>query len=294
MKRSVWITFGALCLLSANSWVAAPFSATTLPSLQRQGLLYLIISVGALLISGRRLLSRIKSRPWARAAIAGLAFFGVPAVAIEFASGYVNEITRSALFAMVPIVVAVALSAIEAGEPAERSLAPAIAGLAGLLLLLPLSLTNSARGDLRIALISAAVIIVGIAGIQLYRLLQQFEPSDAVAIVCLPNAILLLIWAEASGTALWDRSSLLSLDSPSSLIDIIEVLLLLWLLRRVPPVQFASRYLLIPLLTILEAYVLVRPELSPRICAGTTLLAVGTGMLLFQQPVSDETALSLR
>jgi drug/metabolite transporter (DMT)-like permease len=298
MKRYVWITFGALCLLSSNAWIAAPVSPSTLPSLQRQGLLYLIIGVGALLICGRKLSSRIKNRPWARVAAASLAFFAAPAIAIQLASGYVSEINRSALFAMVPIVVAVALSAIEAGEPAERnarrSLAPAIAGLGGLLLLLPLSLTNSARSDLMIALISAAVIIVGIAGIQLYRLLQHFESSDAAAIVCLSNATILLVYAEATGSALWSRSDLLSLISPSSLINITEVLLLLWLLRNLPPIQFAARYLLIPLLTVLEAYALVRPPLTLRIGAGTILLAAGTAMLLLQHAAEDETSLSLR
>jgi drug/metabolite transporter (DMT)-like permease len=302
MKRSVWITFGALCLLSSNAWVAAPFSTTTVPALQRQGLLYLIIGVGALLVSGRKLPSRIRKRPWALVTLAGLGFFGIPAIAIEFASDYVGEIKRSALFAMVPIVVAVALSAIEAGGPAERSarrsLAPAIAGLGGLLLLLPLSLSNSARGNLMIAVVFAAVILAGLAGVWLYRLLQQFEPSDAVAVLCLSNAALLLICACLTGTVTWNGSSLLSLASLSSLVDVIEVLLLLWLLRRMPPVQFASRYLLIPLLTVLEAYVLVRPELTLRIGAGVILLATGAGMLLFQRlaegGIEEESILSLR
>jgi drug/metabolite transporter (DMT)-like permease len=71
------------------------------------------------------------------------------------------------------------------------------------------------------------------------------------------------------------------------------VLLLLWLLRRMPPVQFASRYLIIPLLTVLEAYVLLRPQLTLRIGAGAILLAAGAGSLLLQHPAEDE-VVSLR
>jgi hypothetical protein len=226
-----------------------------------------------------------------------LGFFAIPALAIEFASGAVPEITRSALFAMVPIVVVVVLTAVEAGGPAEhnarRSLAPALVGLGGLLLLLPLSFTNSPRGNARIAVICTAVIMAGIASVWLYRLLPQFELSVAVAVVCLANAVLLLICAWASGAAVWDRSSLMSLLSWSSLVDVIEVLLLLWLLRRMPPVQFASRYLIIPLLTVLEAYVLLRPQLTLRIGAGAILLAAGAGSLLLQHPAEDE-VVSLR
>jgi len=298
MKRSVWITFGALCLLSSSAWLAEPFGVSTLPSLQRQGLLYLIVGLGALLISNRKLPSRISGRPWAPLAGTSLAFFGIPAIAISLASSSVGEINRSALFSMVPIVVAVALSAIDAGGPAERdvrrSLAPAVVGVGGLLLLLPLSYSNTLHGNLMIAVVFAAVILVGVASVLLYRLLPQFELSDTLTVVCLSNAALLLIFAWKSEATIWDRSSLLSLVSLPSLVDVAEVLLLLWLLGRMPPVQFAARYLLIPLLTVLEAYVLVRPDLTLRIAAGAILLATGAGLLLLQPPAEGETILSLR
>jgi drug/metabolite transporter (DMT)-like permease len=298
MKRSIWLTFGALCLLSSSAWIAEPFATSTLPSLQRQALLYLIVGLAALLFSIKKLSSRISQQPWPRLAIASLGFFGIPAAAIEFASGSVPQISRSALFALVPIVVVVAVTAIEAGEPAERaarrSLTPALVGLTGLLLLLPLSFSNSARSDARIAVICAAVIMVGIASVWLYRLLQQFKLSDAIAVVCLPNAAFLLICAQASGTVVWNRSSLLSLLSWSSLVDVIEVLLLLWLLRGMPPVQFAARYLFIPLLTVVEGYILLRPELTLRIGVGTILLTTGVATLLLQHPAEEEPVLSLR
>ena len=302
MKRSVWISFAALCLLSASAWLAEPLGASTLPSLERQALLYLVLGLAALLLSIGKPSSRIRQQPWARVALASLGFFGIPAAAIQFASGAVPEINRSALFAMVPIVVAVALSAVETTEPAEhaarRSLAPALVGLAGLLLLLPLSFSNSARGDAMVAVVCAAVIMVGIASVWLYRMLPQFELSDAVALACLANAAFLLICACASGAVVWDRGSLLSLLSlPSllpSLVDVAEVLLLLWLLRAMPPVQFAARYLVIPLLTVLEGYILMRPPLTIRIGAGAVLLAMGAGMLLLRHPAEEEAALSLR
>jgi len=292
MKRSVWLTFGALCLLSSSSWVVEPYGASTIPSLERQGLLDFVVGFAALLLSGRGSMFRIRQQSWTRLIVAGLGFFGIPALAIELASGTVPDVSRSALFAMVPIVVAVVLSAVEAGgtteRDARRSLAPALVGLGGLLLLLPLSFSNSARGNAMIAVVCTAVILAGIASVWLYRLLQRFELSDGVALVCLSNAIFLLICGCGSGAIVRDRSSLLSLLSWSSLVNLAEVLLLLWLLRRMPPVQFASRYLLIPLLTVLEAYILVRPPLTLRIGAGTILLAAGVGLLLFQHPAREE------
>jgi drug/metabolite transporter (DMT)-like permease len=297
MKRSVWLTFGALCLLSSSAWIVESNGASTLSSLERQGLLYLVVGLAALLLCGRGSLSRIRQQPWPRLVVAGLGFFGVPALAIELASGTVPDVSRSALFAMVPIVVVVALSAVDAGESAERdarrSLPPALVGLGGLLLLLPLSFSSSTRGNAMIAVVCTAVVVAGIASVWLYRLLQPFELAHAVALVCLSNAIFLLICGWASGAVVWDRSNLLSLLSWSSLVDVAEVLLLLWLLRRMPPVQFTSRYLLIPLLTVLEAYILVHPALTLRIGVGVILLATGAGILLLHRPAVDE-AVSLR
>jgi drug/metabolite transporter (DMT)-like permease len=295
MKRSVWLTFGALCLLSSSAWIAESFGTSTLPALERQGLLYFVVGLAAQLLSGRGSLFRIRQQSWTRLIVAGLGFFGIPTLAIELASGTVPEVSRSALFALVPIVVVVVLSAVEAGGAAERdarrSLAPALVGLGGLLLLLPLSFSSSARGNAMIAVVGAAVVLTGIASVWLYRLLQSFEVSDAVALVCLANAVFLLICSSVMGAIIWDRGSLLSLLSWSSLVNLAEVLLLLWLLRRMPPVQFASRYLLIPLLTVLESYILVRPPLTLRIGAGTILLTIGTGLLLLQHPEDEVVSL---
>ena len=61
----------------------------------------------------------------------------------------------------------------------------------------------------------------------------------------------------------------------------IEVLLIVWLLRVMAPVRFSARYLVIPLLTVVESFVVERPEVTVRIVCGTILLAVGAGALLF-------------
>jgi hypothetical protein len=82
--------------------------------------------------------------------------------------------------------------------------------------------------------------------------------------------------------------------SIASLVDVVEVLLIVWLLREMPPVRFAARYLVIPLLTVLESYVVMRPEWTVRMGFGTALLAAGSGTLLFWKAGEEETVLSLR
>ena len=55
-----------------------------------------------------------------------------------------------------------------------------------------------------------------------------------------------------------------------------------------------ARYLVIPLLTVVEGYVVLRPELTFRMGFGVVLLAAGAGMILFAKPAADEAVLSLR
>jgi hypothetical protein len=171
---------------------------------------------------------------------------------------------------------------------------PALAGLGGLLLLLPLDFSGSVRGWVMLALVCAAVVVVGLASVWLYRLLRGFGLADAVAIVGLANAVFLLGLSRVHENAVWRWSGVASVVSIASLVDVVEMLLIVWLLREMPPIRFAARYLVIPLLTILESFVVMRPEWTVRMGFGTILLAAGGGMLLFLKAGEEETVLSLR
>jgi drug/metabolite transporter (DMT)-like permease len=295
MNRSVWLTFGALCLLSASAWIATPYDTSTLPSLESQGLLYAAIGLIALLISRRQPWSRNQIRSSAQLALAGLMFFGLPAAAIELASGSVPAISRSALFSMVPIVVILAITSGEAREAgARRLLPPTLVGVGGLLLLLPLDFSGTTRGTIILAVLCAAVIVSGISAVWLFRLLHNVTPSRAAALICLPTAAFLLACSRLNDPLVLDQTALASLLSVSSLVGLIEILLLLRLVRAMPPIRFAARYLVIPLLTVLEGYIILRPPMTLRIAAGAILLIAGTATLLLLNPSNEEAVLSLR
>jgi hypothetical protein len=171
---------------------------------------------------------------------------------------------------------------------------PALAGLGGLLLLLPLDFSGSVRGWVMLAVVCAAVVGVGLASVWLYRLLPGFGLADAVAVVGFANAVFLLVLSCVHETVVWRWSGMASVVSITSLVDVVEVLLIVWLLREMPPIRFAARYHVIPLLTILESFVLMRPEWTIRMGFGTALLAAGAGTLLFWKAGEEEIVLSLR
>lgn len=289
MRRASWIGFVVLCILSATSWVIP--HGEDLSGFEQQGVRYAVAGFVALLLGGYR------GWPWSlrlRLGVVGIGFFGIPAAVGEWSRGAMPEISRSALFAMVPVVVVMVVAAGDEERGARRSLVPALAGLGGLLLVLPLEFSGSIRGRLMLGVICAAVVLAGLSSVWLYRLLRGVTLAHAVGVVCLANAAFLLVCSAVREDFVWRGIGLVSVASLSSLVDAVEVVLIVWLLREMPPVRFAARYLLIPLLTILESYVLIRPEVTVRIACGTLLLAAGVGMLLFSEVGDEETVLSLR
>jgi drug/metabolite transporter (DMT)-like permease len=298
MRWTLWIAFAVLCVLSGTSWAIPREMSDGLPPLEQQGVLFGAIGLTALLFAGRGLWSRSRDLRYARLAAAAVGFFGVPIVVAEYARGSVPPISRSALFALVPVVVVMVVAAGESAGREERGarlfLMPALAGLGGLLLLLPLAFSGSARGWMMLAVVCAAVVLVGLASVWLYRLLPGFDLTDAIAVVGLANAVFLLVWSAVREEVVWRGNGLASAMSIASLADVVEVLLITWLLREMPPIRFAARYLVIPLLTVLESYVVMRPEWTVRMGFGTALLAAGGGMLLFLKVGEEETVLSLR
>lgn len=298
MRWTFWLAFGALCILSGTSWAIPAETSSELPALEQQGILFGVVGVTTLLFAGRRIWSRSIGQKSAGLAGAGVGFFGVPAVIVEYARGSVPAVSRSALFAMVPVVVVLAVAASEWTEREERGarlfLVPALAGLGGLLLLLPLEFSGSARGRTMLAVVCVAAVVVGLASVWLYRLLRGVALANAIAVVGLANAAFLLAWSGVHEEFVWRGSAFVSATSFASLVDVVEVLLIVWLLREMPPIRFASRYLMIPLVTVLESYVVMRPAFTIRMGFGTVLLAVGAATLLFWKTGEEETVLSLR
>jgi hypothetical protein len=298
MRSVRWIGFAVLCVLAASSWVIPQNSPSVVPSLEEQGILFFLIGFLALLISLRGGWRRQKVSEYWRVAVGSLGFFGVPLVVAEYAGGSVPAITRSALFALAPVVVVIVVAAgdMAAGEErgARRFLVPALIGAGGLLLLLPLEISGSLRGRLMVGLVSAAVVLVGVTSVWLYWLLGEIKWVEGIALAGLMNGLFLLVCSAFLEGMVWRWTELRSVGSISLLVDGIEVLLIFWLLRVMAPVRFSARYLVIPLLTVVESFVVERPEVTVRIVCGTILLAAGAGALLFLRARDEEAVLSLR
>lgn len=297
MRRSVWIGFGGFCVLSSVSWLILPLAESGLPVLEQKFLLHVVTGLGALLFTNRGLWSRIHKLPWVLTAVGGVLFFGLPAVLIDSAGGGLPTVTNSATFALMPaMVVLFTVNSSEAVNKGEGRglLTPAIAALGGLLLLLPVELPQSIKGWETLVMMFATVTLVAGSGVWMHRLMQSFKIADAFVAVCCANALFLLVWTVGTGSFVWQGRELSATVLTTMLIDLSTMLLALWLLREMSPVRFAARYLVIPLVAVMEGYVVLRPELTVRMVSGTVLLVAGTGWILLFSGSDDEVVLSLR
>jgi drug/metabolite transporter (DMT)-like permease len=295
MKRSVWLVFVVYCLLSSAAWIIAPSLERTF-FFERQIILFVVVGVGAIAFSGGRLRMLDSRLPWVRLALAGVLFWGVPAYLIRWVESGISSIVTSATFALLPVVVAVCT--ISGGVSQDRegwgSLTPALAAFGGILLLLPVGLPGSVRGQLMLAVAFVAVVLVAISGVWMHRLMRGVAIADAAIIVCFANAAFLVICGLVARDFAGGWSGLSAILSLSSGIDLIQIILVFWLLREMSPVRFGTRYLVIPLLTIVEGYVFLRPEVTARMLVGIVLLTAGAVWILIAKAPDDEVILSLR
>lgn len=297
---TIWAAFAGLCLLVSSSRLLPAVAADSTSSIAQQSCFYGAVGLIALIIAGRRLLVRIKQRKLLLLQLAGVSILllGMPAVVSEWARDGLSDITQTALFALVPFLVVVVAMAREpiAGEDlgVRRFFAPALAGFGGILLLLPFNFPVSVRARVMWGVLLAAIVLVGFASEWIYQLLRGFEMIEAFSIVCLSNALFLaacsVVISPSSGS--WSTAS--SLISLSSLCYLLELFLLIWLLREMPPVRLAARFLVVPLLAILEGLAILRPAFTVRMAAGLLLLTGGAGYLLLSKSRDTDAVLSIR
>ncbi len=166
------------------------------------------------------------------------------------------------------------------------------AGLGGFLLLVPLSFPRSAVGWLSFAGLIVSAGLVAMASVLIFRLLRNFGggaggggflPGECDGVaggrVC---------WMEAAGGG-WMGRGWISAGVAAG-----EAVLLAVLLREIPPVRLGARFLVVPLLAIVEGALVLRPEVTLRMLGGAGLMAGAATVLLAARGVDEVSSLSLR
>lgn len=300
MTGAKWVGFVALCAMGGSGWLVEGAWPSVLPVAVRECVHQVAVAavVGGFAWRG---FARGRGRVWVRLAAASVCLLGVPAAMVEAARGGVAEVAIAQLFALGPVAVVVAAGVAGRGEGVGRLLAPAVAGLAGVLLMLGFALPGTWRGARLEGVVVLAVVVAAGASVGMYRLLAGVRVSEAVVVGCAANAV---FWLAVMGATAWESgvgwvgdlswSGLGRECAKAVLFALPQIMLLLWLMREVAPARLAARWLVAPLITVAEGYVLLRPEVTARTVAGAALAAFGAWRLMASGGSDEEPGLVLR
>jgi hypothetical protein len=295
-----------LGLLSGSGWLVTQVYPSMLPS-AAVGCIHLAVAgLSALAVCA------IKRKVWAMPsaefstaiALAGACVFAMPVATLQLVEGKVPSYTCAALFCAVPLVVVLASSyASGAAESvladARHLMVPSLIGLGGALLLFPIEAPGTVRKAAFLALVALCCVVLGVASVWMYRVLQGARLAQAVAIAALASAAALggfevaldgpgavreqLTMAAVGGEALWALA-----------VDVPVVWLTAWLLRGLAPAKASARFLLATLVTLVEGDLLLHIRPSLQDAAGLLLLCLGALLLLYGRDSDEAPTLTLR
>jgi drug/metabolite transporter (DMT)-like permease len=239
-----------------------------------------------------------------KVALASVCLLGVPVMIAEAAGDRMSGVLVTALFGLFPVMMVVLVSYVDFGgaesSGTNRLLVPALIGLGGLLLVLPIVQPGS-WGQAGIeAVVACGVLIAAVASVWMYRLLREFGVVEAAVICSAANALFFFVVYAGSrlvvrvdGGSEWSWRGVGIETAIAVLFGLPQTLLLVWLLREIAPVRFAARYLVIPLLTVIEGYALVRPPITVRVAGGAVLVIFGAWRLMTASERGEEPGLML-
>jgi len=256
------------------------------------------------LIAGIVAVMRRRTRPALRqvrdAALASLSLFVAPAVLVHFAQAWVSDLTRVALFSLVPFF-AVVLEPHIGGDshgPSRGGLTAALIAVAGTLCVFPLDLPRSVEAAAAFFAVVGAAVCLAAANCWAVRIATEAEQGGAaLAAIAAATA-----GVGSAGLALWTQRSMSGGGTMmpqlvwAVVVDLPALLLLFWLMRRMSATRMTTRFLIAPLMTNLMDLALLRPVVSGRAGLGLVLVAGSAGWLLLareDEPEAGSTLLKL-
>ncbi len=285
-----WLGFAVLCGWQATAWLVPPVAEGP-SATERLALACLLVGLCAVSVMMARRI-RISTAPWGKIAVAAVLLIGVPAVLVQSASESSTDTNTAIVFALTPVVAVLVWGAVSNAEMPMASLLAALVGAAGVLVVLPYELPVSTRAWGALAEIVLAMGLTGVGSVWIYRLIRTAHVTPVMLVAAAGNLVFLILSEVSAGHLVlrgWSVAGWVA-----TFVQAIVFVLTVWLAEAIEPVRFSARFLIVPLLTIVEGVVLLRPGIDARLVAGVGLLVVGVGWLFAGEGRVDEKVLSLR
>lgn len=287
--RSLWRLgwpFVALCGLVSSRWLIEGFApGTGSTSFSEAAGCAMAAGVAALPHGFRRSRSGqtgVGTLPW-EGVVAGVLVLSGAALGAGVSDRHVSGNNATLAMCLTPVVIAVALPASEAsdGEEVTARLWPGLVGLAALLLLLPQPEFTGWRFAMALCLMP---LLTGLGAVFAAPRSSRRTDGREFGAAGVNSWLVVVLAASAAVFAVKGLAELRSGGVPLSAaavgLDALTSLLSLLVLWRLGPTRWAAQFLAVPLATMLEGAILLRPVLDVRSWLGFVLLAIATGYLL--------------
>lgn len=256
-------------------------TSRALPPTQKQALPFGMLAIAAALYA----VVKRKRPSWQQirsAIIISLGLFVVPSFLVSISSSGISELTRVALFSLVPVFTVVLEPHISGvtGQQPRGALIAALLAVGGTLCIFPAEVPNSIAAAAAFGAIVLAAACIGAGSCFAVKAATESPMSILAAIAGVTTLASFTVLGPLVERETWRRRGLGPELAWSAAVGLPGLLLLFWLMRRMSAVRMTTRFVIAPLMATLFGAVLFRPEVSLRAFLGLVLVAVGAGWLL--------------
>ena len=295
-----------LCLL----WSLGSLRGDLIPStgldqglrsgLVRQAIPFAMLAIGAALFAAARREVWPRGREFVACALIGLSLFVAPTVMVYLARIWISDLTRVALFSIVPVFAVIFEPYIATGLEVrvKGGLAAALVAVVGTLFVFPLDLPQSVAAAIAFCGVLLAAACVSAANCWAVRVANR--PDTCIAPFAAIAGVAAALGIVAFGAMLRDAAfggRAMGMEIAwSAAVELPALVLLFWLMRRMTATRMTTRFLLAPLIANLIGLIFLRPAVNVREGLGLLLIALGAGWLLFGregEPDADGSSLHL-
>ncbi|MDE3187592.1 MAG: hypothetical protein KGM96_08745 [Acidobacteriota bacterium] len=268
-----------------------------LPAMEKQAVPFALLAVTAALFALARRTAWPRGFGLLPPVLVGLGLFVAPAVLLSLAKDWVPELTRVALFSLVPVFAVVLEPYIGhvMGPRTRGGLPAALAAVVGTLCIFPVQIPQSWEAAIAFGAVILAAVCVAAANCQAVRVVTTTPGRPDAPLAAIAGATAAVGLAAASAlmeSPVWGGSALASELAWSAVLQLPALLLLFWLMRRMSAARMTTRFVLAPFMALVIGATLVRPALGLRAWLGLLLVAGGIGWLLLA-PEEDPEASNL-
>ncbi len=268
------------------------------PQMERQALPFALLAVVAAVFGMARGSKRPRMRGAGAAALIGLGLFVVPAELVLISRGWVSELTRVALFSLAPLFAVVLEPYIgrSVGPQSRSGLLAALVAVAGTLLVFPLDLPGSIESGGALCAVILAAACVAAANCGAVKAAHEMPGNSVASLAVIAGGTAATVFAAQSALTehmVWKWNAISPELTWSAAVELPALLLLFWLMRRMPATRMTMRFVLAPLMTILIGFILQRPAIEPRAGLGLFLMIAGAVGILFAPEDEGEAGSSL-